>query len=227
MYKVLIVEDDRTIAAAIEKHISSWGLQVQHVENFLHVIEQFAEFQPQLVLMDITLPFFNGYHWCTEIRRFSKVPIVFLSSASENMNIIMAMNMGADDFIAKPFDLDVLTAKVQAVLRRTYDFSGESSLLQYEGIVLNMGNATICYKDQTIDLTKNEYKILQTLFENKGRTVSRDLLMTKLWETDNFVDENSLTVNVTRLRRKLEEYGIKNLIQTKKGIGYMVGKYES
>lgn len=223
MYRVLIVEDDSTIAKAIEKHISAWGFTVSQVEDFAHVIEQFVQFQPQLVLMDISLPFFNGYHWCGEIRKISKVPIIFLSSASESMNIIMAINAGADDFIAKPFDLEVLTAKVQAVLRRTYDFAGESSLLEHNGVVLNMSNATLLFAGKIIDLTKNEYKILQTLFENKGHAVSRDALMTKLWESDNFVDENSLTVNITRLRRKLEEYGIENFIQTKKGIGYLVG----
>ncbi|WP_099205727.1 response regulator transcription factor [Scatolibacter rhodanostii] len=222
MYKILLVEDDMTIAKTVEKHLMGWGLSVSRIEDFAHVLERFVEFQPQLVLMDISLPFFNGYHWCTEIRRLSRVPIIFLSSASENMNIVMAINVGADDFIAKPFDLDVLTAKVQAVLRRTYDFAGETNLLQHKGVVLNMSNTTLVYENETLNLTKNEYKILQTLFENKGHAVSRETLMTKLWESDNFVDENSLTVNVTRLRRKLEEIGIEKFIQTKKGIGYML-----
>ena len=174
------------------------------------------------MLLDISLPFFNGYHWCSEIRRLSKVPIIFISSASDNMNIVMAMNMGGDDFIAKPFDLHVLAAKVQAVLRRTYDFSGQTSLLEHRGAILNMGDATLTYEGKKVELTKNEYKILQNLLENKGRAVSREALMTKLWETDCYVDENTLTVNVTRLRRKLEAVGLEHFITTKKGIGYMV-----
>ena len=207
MYKIMIVEDDSVIAGAIARHMESWGCEVHCVENFQKVTAEFAAFDPQLVLLDISLPFFNGYHWCSEIRRLSKVPIIFISSASDNMNIVMAMNMGGDDFIAKPFDLHVLAAKVQAVLRRTYDFSGQT---------------TLTYEGKKVELTKNEYKILQNLLENKGRAVSREALMTKLWETDCYVDENTLTVNVTRLRRKLEAVGLEHFITTKKGIGYMV-----
>lgn len=223
MYKVLIVEDDPVISKAVAEHMRGWGFEAKSAEDFAHITDEFLAFQPHLVLLDVSLPFFNGYHWCAEIRRLSKVPILFISSASENMSIVMAINMGADDFIAKPFDWDVLTAKVQAVLRRAYDFNGETSFLQHNGVILNMNDATLQFEDQTVDLTKNEYKILRTLLESKGKTVSRDTLMTKLWESDNFVDENSLTVNVNRLRKKLEEYGIHDLIQTKKGLGYLVG----
>ncbi len=222
MYKIFIVEDDSVIAGAVARHMESWGCQVHCVENFQKVLAEFVAFNPQLVLLDISLPFFNGYHWCNEIRRLSKVPIIFISSASDNMNIVMAMNMGGDDFIAKPFDLHVLAAKVQAVLRRTYDFSGQTSLLEHRGAILNMGDATLTYEGSRVELTKNEYKILQTLLENKGRAVSRDTLMNKLWETDCYVDENTLTVNVTRLRRKLEGVGLSGFIITKKGIGYLV-----
>ena len=222
MYKIFIVEDDSVIAGAVARHMESWGCQVHCVENFQKVLAEFVAFDPQLVLLDISLPFFNGYHWCNEIRRLSKVPIIFISSASDNMNIVMAMNMGVDDFIAKPFDLHVLAAKVQAVLRRTYDFSGQTSLLEHRGAILNMGDATLTYEGSRVELTKNEYKILQTLLENKGRAVSRDTLMNKLWETDCYVDENTLTVNVTRLRRKLEGVGLSGFIITKKGIGYLV-----
>ena len=222
MYKIFIVEDDSVIAGAVARHMESWGCQVHCVENFQQVLAEFLAFDPQLVLLDISLPFFNGYHWCNEIRRLSKVPIIFISSASDNMNIVMAMNMGGDDFIAKPFDLHVLAAKVQAVLRRTYDFSGQTSLLEHRGAILNMGDATLTYEGSRVELTKNEYKILQTLLENKGRAVSRDTLMNKLWETDCYVDENTLTVNVTRLRRKLEGVGLSGFIITKKGIGYLV-----
>ena len=180
------------------------------------------EFNPQLVLLDITLPFFNGYHWCSEIRKLSKVPIVFISSASDNMNIVMAMNMGGDDFISKPFDLHVLIAKTQAILRRTYSFSTQTNLLEHNGAILNINDNSISHNDEKVELTKNEYKILQTLLENKGKTVSRDNLMIKLWETDNYVEENTLNVNVTRLRKKLESIGLSNFIKTKKGIGYII-----
>lgn len=222
MYKILIIEDDYVISRAIEEHINSWGFKAKCVTDFQNVISCFTDFDPQLVLMDIALPFFNGYHWCSEIRKFSKIPIIFISSAGDNMNIVMAMNMGGDDFIAKPFDLDVLTAKVQAVLRRTYDFAGQTSILEHKGAILNKDDATVTYNGKKADLTKNEYKILQTLMESKGKTVSRDALIAKLWETDCFIDENTLTVNIARLRRKLEKFGLESFIETKKGIGYLV-----
>ena len=222
MYKIMIVEDDSAIAGAIARHMESWGCTVHCAENFQKVLGEFVAFDPQLVLLDISLPFYNGFHWCNEIRRLSKVPIIFISSASDNMNIVMAMNMGGDDFIAKPFDLHVLAAKVQAVLRRTYAFGQNSSLLEHNGVVLNPGNGTISANGQQADLTKNELKILQILFEHQGRVVSRDAIMTKLWESDSFVDDNTLTVNITRIRRKLESLGIRDFIVTKKGLGYMV-----
>lgn len=222
MHKILIIEDDEIISKSIEKEISNWGFTAKRITDFQDIIPQFVEFDPQLVLLDITLPFFNGYHWCTEIRKLSKVPIVFISSASDNMNIVMAMNMGGDDFIAKPFDLHVLIAKIQAILRRTYDFSTQSNLLEHNGAILNINDNSISYKGEKAELTKNEYKILQTLLENKGKTVSRDNLMIKLWETDNYVEENTLNVNITRLRRKLEAIGLKNFITTKKGLGYII-----
>lgn len=223
MYKILIIEDDEIIAKSIEKEISNWGFIAKKVTNFQDIIPEFVEFNPQLILLDITLPFYNGYHWCSEIRKLSKVPIVFISSASDNMNIVMAMNMGGDDFISKPFDLHVLVAKIQAILRRTYDFSSQTNLLEHNGAILNINDNSISYNDEKVELTKNEYKILQTLLENKGKTVNRDNLMIKLWETDNYVEENTLNVNVTRLRKKLESIGLTNFIKTKKGIGYIIG----
>lgn len=222
MYKIFIVEDDRIIAEKIREHLNSWGYDARCVSDFKNVISEFVKLEPQLVLMDISLPFYNGYHWCTEIRRISKVPVLFLSSASDNMNILMAINMGADDFIAKPFDMNILTAKMQAVLRRAYDFSGQMNLIEHRGAVLNTGNTTLTYERQNIELSKNEYKILLFLMENKGKTVSRDALMTRLWETDSFIDDNTLTVNVTRLRKKLEQAGLTEFIKTKKGLGYLV-----
>lgn len=222
MTRILIVEDDDIISLEIKKHIESWGCECRCVTDFQNVLGEFKKFSPQLVLMDIYLPFFNGYHWCSEIRKISKVPIIFISSASDNMNIVMAVNMGADDFITKPFDLNVLNAKVQAMLRRTYDFTVELNTIEHNGVILNISDATVRYNDSLIELSKNEYRILKVLLENKGAIVPRDTLMLRLWETDSFVDENTLTVNVTRLRKKLEKYGLENFIVTKKGIGYMV-----
>lgn len=185
-----------------------------------NVMGEFTDYSPHIVLMDIKLPFYNGYHWCSEIRRVSKLPIMFLSSASDNMNIVMAMNMGADDFIAKPFDLEVLTVKIQALIRRSYDFSVGSSIISHKDAILNLTDATLNYKDDQIELTKNELKILQTLMENKEKIVSRDDLMAKIWESDDYIDENTLSVNVNRLRKKLKEIGLDDFIMTKKGLGY-------
>lgn len=223
MQKIMIVEDDEIISASVEKYLRNWGYDVRTIKDFEHVLREVADYNPHLALMDISLPYFNGYYWCEEIRKVSKIPIIFVSSAADNMNIIMAVNMGADDFIAKPFELEVLLAKVQAILRRTYDFGGQTSLLEHRGVILDIGNQTLTYEGEQIELTKNEYKILKTLMENKGKTVSRDKIMMKLWESDSFVDDNTLTVNMTRLRKKLESAGMKDFIETKKGLGYYVG----
>lgn len=222
MYKILIIEDDLTIAHTVRAHLEKWEYDVRCVEDFKDVMKEFSEFDPQLVLLDIMLPFFNGFYWCGEIRRVSKVPIVFLSSASDNMNIVMAMNMGGDDFIEKPFDLNVLTAKVQAILRRTYSFQSQVNVLEHRGVTLNLGDASVTFADRKLELTKNDYRILQILMENAGKIVARDEIMTRLWESDEFIDDNTLTVNVTRLRRKLEDIGLSSFIVTKKGIGYII-----
>lgn len=222
-YRIYIIEDDSGIAGALETCLASWGMEGKSAKDFRNIMGEFAEYQPHLVLMDITLPFMGGYHWCQEIRKVSSVPIIFISSASDNMNIVMAMNMGADDFIAKPFDQSVLVAKVQAVLRRTYDFGGAMPLIEHRGLMLNTGDSTIIYEGEKIDLTKNEYRILLTLMQNKGKVVSREKLMETLWETDSFVDDNTLTVNIGRLRKKLEGAGLEKFIQTKHGQGYILG----
>ena len=203
-------------------HLRKWGYEAECVDDFKNILEKFAQYNPQLVILDIMLPFFNGFHWCQEIRKISKVPIVFLSSANENMNIVMAMNMGGDEFIEKPFDLNVVTAKVQAVLRRAYSFQGSANVLEYHGMLLNLNDASVTYMGQKLELTKNEFRILQMLLESSGKIVSRDLIITSLWESDEFIDDNTLTVNVSRLRKKLEEIGMDDMIRTKKGIGYMV-----
>lgn len=222
MYKILIIEDDSALAAAMKMHIESWNYDVLCVRNFENVIPEFTAYTPHLVLLDIMLPFFNGYHWCTELRRISNVPIVFISSASDNMNIVMAMNMGGDDFIAKPVEPNVMVAKIQAILRRTYDMGDKIPIMEHKGAILNLNDATLLYNDKRIDLTKNEFRILHTLLENKGKAVSRETLMTKLWQMDCYVEENTLTVNVTRLRKKLECAGLHDFIRTKIGIGYII-----
>lgn len=222
MYKILIVEDDMVIAKTLTNHLAKWNYDVRYVTDFKNVDEEFIEFEPQLVLLDIMLPFYNGYHWCTEIRKVSKVPVIFISSMSDNMNIVMAINMGGDEFIEKPFDLNVITAKIQALLRRTYAFQGAVNVIEHNGVMLNLNDATVIYQDRKLALTKNDYKILQILLENVGKIVSREEIMTRLWESNEFIDDNTLTVNVTRLRKKLEEIGLSDFIVTKKGIGYII-----
>ena len=222
VYRILIVEDDPGIAAAIAQQARSWDLDVKCVENFRTVMEDFSEYNPHLVLLDISLPFFNGYHWCGELRKVSNIPILFISSASDNMNIVMAMNMGADDFIVKPFDQSVLMAKIQAMLRRTYDFASYTPILEHRSARLHTGDNSLTYEGQEISLTKNEYRILLTLMENKGKVVSREKLMERLWETDSFIDENTLTVNMNRLRKKLHAVGLTDFIATKFGVGYLI-----
>lgn len=223
MYRILVVEDDEVIAKSIKKHLEGWDYKVFPVTDFSDVMGEFVRLAPQLVLMDVKLPFHNGYHWCSEIRKVSKVPVIFVSSASDNMNIVMAVNMGGDDFIAKPFDLDVLTVKIQAMLRRSYDFAGQTSILKYGDVILDLAEMTLLCQDSKLELTKNEFRILQVLMEHGKKIVSRDELMEKLWESDSYVDENTLSVNVNRLRKKLDGIGLGGLIVTKKGIGYCLG----
>ena len=222
MYRIFLVEDDPVIAQAVQKHLMSWGWQVKAAADFSRVLDDLAAFDPQLVLMDISLPVYNGFHWCGEIRKISRVPVIFLSSASDNMNIVMAMHMGGDDFIQKPFDLTVLTAKVQAMLRRTYEFSREQAELALGGGALRLNDDVFVKGDRRLELTRNEFRILEMLLENRGRIVNRDALMERLWSTDSFVDENTLSVNVNRLRRKLESVELGDAIRTRKGEGYVI-----
>ena len=222
MYKILLFEDDEAISNSIKNHLENWGFEIAAVRDFRNIINEFNKVNPHIVLLDIMLPFYDGYYWCKEVRKISNVPIVFISSASDNMNIVMAVNMGGDDFLAKPFDFSVLLAKVQAVLRRTYDMSGGIAVIEHKGITLNLNDFTLSYQDKILELTKNEFRILETLLANKGKIVSRDTLMTKLWQDDNYVEENTLTVNVMRLRKKLEDIGATDFIKTKVGCGYIV-----
>lgn len=221
-YRIFLVEDDHSIASGLQHQLEQWDFEVQVVQNFRGVLTECTAFDPHLILMDIMLPCYDGYHWCREIRRVSEVPIIFLSSASDNLNLIMAVNMGGDDFIAKPFDWNVLLAKIQALLRRTYDFGGQAALLEHRGAVLNPSDAVLTYQGMRMELTKNEYRILQALLEQKGKVVSRETLMERLWATDSFVDENTLTVNVNRLRKKLDKAGLHDFIRTKVGMGYLI-----
>ncbi|MGU7817263.1 response regulator transcription factor [Streptococcus suis] len=220
MQKILVIEDDKTISQLVAKNLINWGYQVQEVKDFQMVLEQMEEFQPHLILLDIGLPFFNGYYWCQEIRKTSRVPIMFLSSHDQPMDIVMAINMGADDYVTKPFEMTVLLAKIQGLLRRTYDFVGEQSLLWFEEISLDLKTMQVSYGQVVEELTRNEFQILRVLFEHGKEVVSREELMRELWNSDIFVDDNTLSVNIARLRKKLAELGLPNLIMTKKGVGY-------
>lgn len=223
MIRILIVEDDRVIAESLCDHLARWGWEPVLVEDFSDVTDVFVKTKPHLVLMDIGLPFYDGYHWCTQIRAISPVPVVFLSSASDNMNIVMAVQTGGDDFIVKPFDLSVLSAKIQAMLRRTYDYGPATPLLEHRGAVLHLAEATLVWQGERIPLTRNEFGILTALMERRGAVVSRDTLMKRLWESDLFVDDNTLNVNIARLRKKLEDIGLTRFIETRKGLGYCLG----
>lgn len=223
-YKIFLVEDDDVIAQQVKEYLERWGYEVICVGDFQNVMKEFSLAQPHLVLMDIGLPFYNGYHWCAQMRQVSQVPVIFVSSAGDNMNIVMAVNMGGDDFVTKPFEPEVLAAKVQAMLRRAYSFRGQTSVLEYKGIMLDMADASVLINGQRQDLTKNEFRILQLLMENAEQTVSREVIMKRLWDNDCFVDDNTLTVNMTRLRKKLEALGMGELIHTRKGLGYSLEK---
>ena len=221
MYRIFVVEDDRTIAREVCRLAESWGMEAKSAEDLRAVTEEAAAYEPHLIIMDIGLPFFDGYHWCRELRKQTAAPILFLSSAADNMSVIMAVNMGGDDFVAKPFDGGVLMAKVRSLLRRCYDMAAEP-VLECRGARLRSSDQKLDYNGQTVELTKNEYRILNCLMESGGRVVSREKLMERLWETDSFVDENTLTVNVNRLRRKLAAAGLEDFIATRHGVGYII-----
>ena len=221
-YKILIVEDDTTIGEKMKSHLERWAYQVRLVEDFQDVLGEVTSYSPDLILMDITLPYYNGFYWCAEIRKLFKIPIVFISSADDNMNIVMAMDMGGDDFIAKPFDLAVLTAKIGAIIRRSYSYAGQVNVIEHDGVILNLLDAAVSYQGQKAEFSKNEFQIFALLMENAGSIVSRDTIMMQLWDSDNFIDDNTLTVNVTRIRKKLKEIGLEDFVKTKKGIGYII-----
>jgi len=222
-YKLLIIEDDKNMCEVLSNILSKWGFEVTVCEDFEKIIECFKECEPKVVLMDINLPICDGFYWCKNIREISKTPIIFVSSRDSNMDIVMAINSGGDDYIQKPFDSNVLIAKLQAIIRRTYEYKNEEArILKCDDLLLNLDNTILLYKENSLELTKNEMLILQTLIENKGKGVSRSKLMKKLWDDDIYVNENTLTVNINRLRKCLEQIGIKDLIITQKGIGYII-----
>lgn len=226
MYKIMLVEDDLTITEVLERQLQKWGYLVSVTEDFSRVLEQFKEENPDLVLMDIGLPSFNGYYWCQEIRKISKIPIIFISSASDDMNLVMAINMGADDFLAKPFKLEVITAKIQALLRRTYAFTTDTEVIKVRDITLSVTDNTISHGPENLELTRNEFRIIKLLMSQAGQIISREDMMQALWDTDHFIDDNTLTVNMARLRKRLEEIGVYNFIETKKGMGYRIAAEE-
>ena len=223
MFKVLIIEDDFKIREIILENIQKWGYEGLIVKDFSKVMEDYTDYQPHLVLLDINLPAFDGFYWCGKIREISKVPIIFISSRNSNMDIIMAVNMGGDDFVQKPFSLEVLLAKVNALLRRTYSYVDvEANVLEHQGVVLNLKDSCVLYQQKKLELTKNEFKILYILMKNNGKLVSRDEIMRKLWEDESFVDDNTLTVNINRLRKDLANMGLDDFIKTKRGQGYII-----
>ncbi|EMG28429.1 hypothetical protein X560_2459 [Listeria fleischmannii 1991] len=224
MVKVYIVEDDVVIRDTIQKHLVKWGFEIQLVSDFNNILNEFLEFEPQLVILDVNLPYFDGFYWCNQIREVSNVPIIFLSSRNSRMDQIMGMNMGADYYIEKPVDLDVLMARINALLRRTYSYAEleEPNVMEHNNVFLHIDTNTLTYFDEKIELTKNEFLILYELMKQKGSIVSRDEIMRALWEDESFVDDNTLTVNVVRIRKKLSEIGLDDFIKTKKGQGYMI-----
>lgn len=223
MAKIMVVEDEGVIRQLIMEELKKWQFEVFGTTDFENVFDDFLAQEPQLVLLDINLPVFDGYYWCQKIREVSKVPIIFISSRNTNMDMIMAMNTGADDFVTKPFELDVLVAKINALLRRSYNYSEASSeTLVHNGLTLNVDNSTMVIQDEVIDLSKNEYRLLYILMKNNGKILSREKLLRALWDDERYVDDNTLTVNINRLRRKIEQAGVKDYIETKVGQGYLV-----
>ncbi|NQD64883.1 response regulator transcription factor [Bacillus haikouensis] len=223
MYRIMIVEDEEKIRSIVADSLKKWQYDVVDVTRFDQVLSEFEQKEPHLVLLDINLPVFDGYYWCQQIRSISKVPIIFLSSRNENMDIIMAINMGGDDFIQKPFDLDILVAKISALIRRKYTYQEDEQIkFIHRGLHLNVTNSTIEYKGQVAELSRNEFILLQLMMRNIGKIVSREDLMQALWSDEQFIDDNTLTVNVNRMRRKMAELGLDDFIATRKGMGYLI-----
>lgn len=221
---IFIIEDDKALSREISLILNKWGYSTLEVNNFENITDEVLHCNPKLILMDINLPCYDGFYWCSQIRNFLKVPIIFISSRDNDMDVIMSINMGGDDYITKPFSPQILVAKIQAILRRTYSYNNElkSDIIKFKDITLNFVEGKVYFKDESVDLTKNELKIMHILMENQERIVSRDEIIEDLWDTDEFISENTLTVNVNRLRKKLSSIGLENFIETKKGQGYII-----
>lgn len=224
MYRILLVEDDIDLSKEIALALDKWGFNVELINNFEAVLDEFIDKKPDVVLLDVNLPLYNGFYWCEKIRAISNVPIIFLSSRDSDMDLIMGINNGADDYITKPFSIDILVTKINSIIRRVYNYSDSSSIMYYDELIFDAGRGIIKhkYKDESLELTKNEIKILTLLLKNKNRVVSRESLMMTLWNNDEFVTDNALTVNMNRLRSKVKELGFDDFIKTKKGIGYII-----
>lgn len=220
--KIFIVEDDFVIAESLANELKNWNYEVSIAKQFSNILDDFITYQPDIVLLDINLPTLNGFHWCQEIRKISNVPIIFISSRTDNMGQIMAIQMGGDDFIEKPFNLSLTVAKVQALLRRTYDLAVSNDELTVKGCKLIIDEAKIIYNEEAIQLSLTELQIIKLLFQNEGKFVKRNALIEKCWESENYIDDNTLAVNMTRLRKKLNQIGLKDFIETKKNVGYRV-----
>ncbi|MEK5521140.1 MULTISPECIES: response regulator transcription factor [Heyndrickxia] len=222
MFKLLLIEDDTTLYHEIKDRLSSWSYDVYGVTDFNHVMQDFTSIKPDLVIIDIQLPKFDGFHWCRMIRAHSNVPIIFLSSRDHPTDMVMSMQLGADDFVQKPFHFDVLIAKIQAILRRVYNYNTEETVLKtWCGATIDYERNIVSNETGSIELTKNEIFILKQLIEQKNKIVSREALIKSLWEDERFVSDNTLTVNVNRLRKKLDEIGLGQFIETKVGQGYI------
>lgn len=224
MIDIFIVEDDKALSREIKTHLSKWGYNVHEVENLEDITNEVIKANPKLILMDINLPCYDGFYWCSQIRNFMKVPIIFISSRDSDMDIVMSINLGGDDYITKPFSPQVLVAKVQAILRRTYSYNNNlnSDIIKYKDVILNILESKIYFKEKFVELTKNEFKIINILIKNQGNIVNRDTIIEELWDSDEFISENTLTVNINRLRKKLGIIGLDNFITTKKGQGYSI-----
>ena len=223
MFKIFIVEDDSKIRELLKENLIKWGFEVECSTHFNDILSDFSKCNPHLVLMDINLPNFDGFYWCNKIREISKLPIIFVSSRNSNMDIVMAINMGGDDFITKPFSLEVLMVKINALIRRSYSYSSsETNVIEFNGVVLNINDSTLIYEENKIELTRNEFKILYMLMKDNGNVISRDKIMRSLWEDESFIDDNTLTVNINRLRKKLDDINLEDFIKTRKGQGYII-----
>jgi DNA-binding response OmpR family regulator len=222
MNKIFIVEDEKTIRDELSIFLSRYGYQIEAPNNFENIIENIKNSNPDLILLDINLPIFDGYYLCREVRKFSETPIIVVTSRDSDVDELMSMNLGADDFVTKPYNTQILLARIESILKRVNRNLAVQDILEYKDIKVNLSNGTVAYNKKTVEITKNELKILSYLLKNRGNIVSREKLMNYLWDCEMFIDDNTLSVNVTRIRKKLEEIGVKDVIETRRGLGYII-----